>query len=130
MGKHLTFEQRCKLAALHDASMSQAAIAAQIGPSQLVVSRELRRNQGGQGGYGYRCQQAQATARRTAAGRTPRKMTPSVIATIEAKLCGEQWSPQQISVWLAQTQQTPVGRERIYQHIRGDKQAGGTPAPQ
>ena len=100
---------------------------------RLFDSRELRRNQGGQGGqggHGYRCQQAQATARRTAAGRTPRKMTSSVIATIEAKLCGEQWSPQQISVRLAQTQQTPVGRERIYQHIRGDKQAGGTPAPQ
>jgi IS30 family transposase len=125
MGKHLTFEQRCKLAALHDAGMSQIAIAAQIGTSQSVVSRELRRNQGG---HGYRCQQAQETAagRRAAASSTPRKMTPSVIAAIEAKLRCEQWSPQQISVWLAQSQQTPVGRERIYQHIRADKQAGGT----
>jgi IS30 family transposase len=56
----------------------------------------------------------------------PHKMTAAVIATIEAKLRGEEWSPQQISFWLAQTQQMRVSHERIYQPIWADKHAGGS----
>ena len=125
MGKHLTFEQRCKLAVLHKAGLAQAAIAAEIGSSQSAVSRELQRNGGRDG---YRCKPAHeaATVRRSAASSTPRKMTPPVAALIEAKLRREEWSPQQISFWLALTQQIRVSHERIYQHVWADKHAGGT----
>jgi len=125
MGRHLSFEQRCKLAALHAAGTTQAAIAAQIGCSQSAVSRELQRNRG-PGGYG--CEPAHETAamRRSAASRRPRKLTPQLVALIETKLRRQQWSPQQISAWLALTQQPHVSHERIYQHIWADKRAGGT----
>jgi transposase, IS30 family len=125
LGKHLTFEQRCQLAALHALGMTQAAIAAQIGTSQSAVSRELQRNSGGRG---YRCQQAQekAAIRRSAASSATIKMTAHVVTLIEAKLCSDEWSPQQISAWLAKTQQIRVSHERIYQHIWADKRAGGT----
>jgi IS30 family transposase len=124
MGRHLTFEQRCKVAALHDAWLTQAAIAAQIGSSQSAVSRELRRN----GGGAYLCGPAQEAAekRRSVASSRPRKMTPELVALIETKLRGEEWSPQQISAWLALTRQIAVSHERIYQHIWADKHAGGT----
>ena len=125
MGKHLTFEQRCRLAALHEVGLTQAAIAAQIGSSQSAVSRELHRNGAG---YDYRGQRAheKAAARRLAAKAAVGKMTADVTALIEAKLCGEEWSPQQISSWLAQTHQVRVSHERIYQYIWADKRAGGT----
>jgi len=95
-----------------------------IGASQSAISRELARNRGQRG---YRCKQAQekAQARRSAASAVPRKMSEAVIAAIEAKLCTEQLSPQQISGWLAATQSVSVSHERIYLHIWADKRAGG-----
>ncbi len=102
MGSHLTFEQRCKLAALHQAGLTQAEIAAHIGSNQSAISRELRRN-GGSGGYACRSAHEAATTRRSIANSIPHKMTPRIVALIEAKLRREKWSPQQISCWLAQT---------------------------
>jgi len=125
MGRHLTFEQRCKLAALREAGATQAAIAAQIGSSQSAVSRELRRN-ASPGGYGGGAAHEAAAMRRSAASRRPRKMTPQLVALIETKLRRQEWSPQQISSWLELTQQPHVSHERIYQHIWADKAAGGT----
>jgi len=125
MGQHLTFEQRAKLAVLHANGLTQAAIAALIGSNQSVVSRELRRNGNS---LGYRCEQAQekAVVRRRAASLMPRKLDDGLIAIIEDRLLGEEWSPQQISCWLAKTQQSSVSHERIYQLIWADKHAGGT----
>jgi IS30 family transposase len=124
MGKHLTFEQRCRIEVLHGAGFTQAEIAASVGTSQSAVSRELARNRGQRG---YRCKQAQqkAEARRSAASAVPRKMSEAMIAAIEGKLCSEQLSPQQISGWLATTQSVSVSHERIYLHIWADKRAGG-----
>jgi IS30 family transposase len=125
MGKHLTFEQRCQLQVLHREGMTQMAIAAAIGSTQPVISRELRRNAGQRG---YRCQQAEAKsqARRSAASGVARKMTPELISIIEGKLLTEELSPEQISGWLATTQDVSVSHERIYRHIWADKHAGGT----
>ena len=53
-------------------------------------------------------------------------MTPAVVRLIEAKLKRQEWSPQQISSWLAQTQQTCISHACIYQHIWADRRAGGT----
>jgi IS30 family transposase len=124
MGKHLTFEQRCQIQALRGARMTQAAMAEAIGASQSAVSRELQRNQGQRG---YRCQQAQekAQTRRSVASSVARKMTDEVIAIIEAKLCTEQLSPEQISGWMTATQPVSVSHECIYLHIWANKRAGG-----
>jgi IS30 family transposase len=124
MGKHLTFEQRCQIEVLQGAGYTQAEIAACVSTSQSAVSRELARNHGQRG---YRCKQAQekAEARRSAASAVPRKMSQAVIAAIEAKLCTEQLSPQQISGWLATTRSISVSHECIYLHIWADKRAGG-----
>jgi IS30 family transposase len=124
MGRHLTFEQRCKLAALHRAGLTQAAIAEQIGSSQSAISRELQRN-GGSGGYSCNAAHDAAARRRSVANSSPHKMTRQTVALIEAKLQRDEWSPQQISCWLAQTYQIRISHERIYQHIWADKHAGG-----
>lgn len=125
MGKHLTAEQRCELAALHEVGLTQAAIALRIGVSQSAVCRELQRN-GGAGSYHSALAQGAATQRRSAASSFARKMTPAVVKLIEAKLRRQEWSPQQISAWLAQSEQISISHECIYQHIWADKRAGGT----
>ena len=121
MGKHLTAEQRCELAALYEVGLTQTVIAVRIGVSQSAVCRELQRNGAAKSYYPGLAQDA-ATLRRSAASSGARKMTPGVIKLIEAKLRRQEWSPQQISSWLAQTQQTCISHERIYQHIWADKQ--------
>ena len=75
MGKHLTFEERCQLAALHEARHTQLAIAAHIGASQAAVCRELQRNTarlrvraGARSGDGLQVDRQQQPAQVDAAG--------------------------------------------------------------
>jgi IS30 family transposase len=125
MGKHLSEEQRCQIYALQGRGLTQAAIAAEVGSNQSVISRELKRNRGRRG---YRHKQAQALAsnRRSTAYAVPHVMTSGVIAVIEDKLRNEQLSPEQISGWMRETKEITISHERIYQHIYADKCRGGT----
>lgn len=111
--------------ALSRQGLTQKAIAKRIGSHQSVVSRELKRNQGLRG-YRFKQAQTKSDERRKAASAPARKMTPDVIAIIEAKLCEEQWSPEQISGWMKATQKRSVSHECIYRHIYADKHNGGT----
>jgi len=45
-------------------------------------------------------------------------------AQVEEKLRLE-WSPEQIAGWLSRTRGISLSHERIYQHVRTDRQAGG-----
>jgi transposase, IS30 family len=118
----LTYEQRCQIEALNKIGLSQKAIATQVGVNQSTISRELNRNRGKRG---YRCQQAQRMAedRRKAAVK-PTKMTPELIALVEAKL-RIKWSPEQISGWLLVTKNICLSHESIYLHVWADKQRHG-----
>lgn len=125
MGKHLRYEQRCQLHALHQQGLRQEDIADKIGSNQSVVSRELKRNRGRRG-YRFKQAQAKADARRRIANASPSKMTSGLIAVIEARLRGDQWSPEQISGWVETARKISISHERIYQHIYADQRAGGT----
>ena len=52
-------------------------------------------------------------------------MTPEVVERIEADL-RQEWSPEQIAGRLAAQGGLQLSPERIYQHIRADRQVGGT----
>ena len=121
---HLTQYQRSQIQVLKSTGSKQSEIAAAIGVNASTISRELRRNTGGNG---YRHQHAQrlATARRFEASSTPTKMTEGMISYIEEKITKEQWSPEQISGVLA-ANDTPVSHTRIYQHIWQDRLSGGS----
>jgi IS30 family transposase len=125
MGKHLRYEQRCQLHTLYQQGLTQEAIAQEIGSTQSVVSRELKRNRGRRG-YRYKQAQTKSDERRHLANATPSKMRPDVITVIETMLRDEQLSPEQISGWMWETEDTCVSHECIYQHIYADKRRGGT----
>jgi len=125
MGQYtqLTQEQRYHIYAFMKAGFFQTAIATEIGVHKSTVSREMRRNQGKKG---YRPKQAHAMAieRRTEANKFV-KLTPQVIALINA--CIQQdFSPEQVSGFLARTHHLRISHETIYQHILKDKAKGGT----
>ena len=118
----LTEYQRYQIYALKKAGHDQQSIAATVSVSPSTICRELRRNRGQRG---YRPGQAhrKALARRRHKAQAT-KMTAAVIERIEADLC-QQWSPEQIAGRLAATDGLRLSTERIYQHIRADRQAGG-----
>ena len=117
----LTREQRYQIYALMKAGHKQIHIARLIGVHKSTISRELRRNRGGRG---YRPKQAHwlAVNRRDKA---KRRITPMQWQQVE-QLIRQDWSPEQISGWLARRGALRISHEWIYQYILADKQRGGT----
>lgn len=120
--KQLTYEQRCQIEALKKSGMSQQSIAELVGTTQSTISRELRRNRG-QRGYRHKQAHRLAIERRVGAAKSV-KMTPEMVRRVEQKL-RENWSPEQISGWLATERGESLSHERIYLHVWSDKNAGG-----
>lgn len=120
--KQLTYEQRCQIYALKKRGDSQRDIANIVGVHQSTISRELSNNSG-QRGYRHKQAQEKAEQRRRDAV-SPNKMTADLISLIESKL-REDWSPEQVSGWLLEAQETLISHETIYRHIWADKRAGG-----
>jgi len=118
----LTHEQRYQIYALMKAGLNQTEIAAILGVHKSTISRELRRNCGLKG---YRPKQAHQFCLQRRSQKAIPRIEPSVWAIIE-RLLHEDWSPQQISVWLQTELQLMVSTEWIYQYILSDKQYGGT----
>jgi IS30 family transposase len=118
----LTEGQRYQISALLKAVTSQKGIALILEVSPSTISRELERNTGKRG---YRPKQAhiKAERRRQEASKTI-KMTFDIVNLIETKIQLD-WSPEQVSGWLAKQEGICISLERIYQHIWTDKRQGG-----
>ena len=119
---HLATEERCQIYALKSTGKTQKEIAEHLGVSAPTISRELKRNSG-ERGYRYRQADEKAINRRCHASRRPKKMTPPIIALVEAKLL-EKWSPEQIAGVLRNSG-IFISYESIYRHIWANKKAGG-----
>ncbi|MBU6302186.1 MAG: IS30 family transposase [Verrucomicrobia bacterium] len=119
----LTEGERNQIYVLRKHGYTLKSIARAIGRSAGTVSRELRRNEGERG---YRPAQAQRMARerRRRACSHP-KMTPEVVSYVEERL-RQEWSPEQISGRMKMETGARVSHERIYQHVRADRKAGGS----
>lgn len=118
----LTYEQRCQIYTLKKRGDSQRTIAKELGVNQSTISRELSRNSGNRG-YRYKQAHSKASRRREEAV-VPSKMTVEMVEQIESKI-RQEWSPEQISGWLLETEEELISHETIYRHIWSDKQAGG-----
>src|SRR5262245_66496888 len=97
MGKkyeHLSLEERCQIARLHEDGQSVRQIAAALDRPPSTISRELKRNGGVQVGYKPSYAQLQAKARRWKGSRLERDESLRA-AVIERLASG--WSPEQIA---------------------------------
>lgn len=118
----LTREQRYTLEAMKRNGASQKEIASAIGKHPSTVSREFRRAGMTSGTYCFVVAQEHAQSREWKG----RRVDPEIWSLVELKIREEQWSPEQISDWLAKHSLGQVSHESIYQHIYRDKKAGGT----
>ena len=116
----LTQCQRYQIQALLKSDHNQTEITEIIGVHKSTISRELKRNRGQRG---YRPKQAHRKAinRRK---RDRRSIQPQTWAWIEEKI-RQDWSPEQISLWMRKHKSVSVSHEWIYQYIYADKRAGG-----
>ena len=118
--KQLTLAKRYQIAILRKAGHNQTRIAKHLSVHKSTISRELSRNLGRRG---YRPKQAQrlADARRCC---SQNRISQQTWIRVE-RLLREDWSPQQISRWLAQNEGLGVSHESIYKHVKDDKMSGG-----
>jgi IS30 family transposase len=118
----LTREQRYQIYILSKAGHLQNFIAKELGVHPATISRELKR---GRGQRGYRPKQAEELACVRKQKRYRARINTAIWAVIES-LLRQDWSPEQVSGWLAKEKQQSVSHERIYQYIYADKARGGT----
>ena len=105
-GRYLSLEERLQIADLYLGGAGVRAIAVGVGRSPATVSRELRRNGSAAtprrlGKYAPYAAQKQAELR----GRRPKASKfdhLELAAVVQSKLCVK-WSPEQISLYLAET---------------------------
>jgi len=117
----LTQEERYQIHALMKAGHSQTEIAELIGRHKSTISRELRRNKGLRG---YRPVQAQRLALSRREAKAARRISPKAWSWVK-RLLHEDWSPEQISLWLASEMHISISHEWIYQFVLQDKRQGG-----
>lgn len=118
----LTQVQRYQIYALMKAGFNQTQIANIVGVHKSTISRELRRNRGQRG---YRPRQAHKFSIQRRLYKAQLRITQTIWHFIEQQL-HEQWSPEQISLWLRQQANISVSHEWIYQYVLTDKKNGGS----
>lgn len=118
----LTEHQRYQIYALRKAGHNQSETAAIVGVHKATISRELRRNRGGRG---YRPRQAQRMACRRRQASHRARIPATLWQEVQAWLL-EEWSPEQISLFLRRRRGVRLSHEWIYRHVLRDKAAGGT----
>jgi len=94
--RFLSQDERIEIADLHHAALSIRQIAALLGRAPSTISRELRRNAAGSGGYRPFDAHRRATARRARDHRR-RVETNGELRQLICELLAQRWSPQQIS---------------------------------
>jgi IS30 family transposase len=117
--KHLSEEERDRLAILKGQDLPMRAIAAQLGRSPSTISRELRRNasSGRSSGYLPHKAQTEADLRWRQSHRRPRLKAPFLRSYVRIGL-KRGWSPEQIAGRLRyEGHSLTVSHEAIYQWI-------------
>ena len=119
MYKHLISEQRYVIYLEKQKKTPNKEIARLIGVSESTVSRELRRNCTASGKYVWTKAQQMADSR---IHRNPgnRAISQELRWRVKQLIIDEQWSPKQISGWLAKDG-TRISHETIYKMIRCDE---------
>lgn len=118
----LTQEERYQISALLKAELNQTEIAMILERHKSTISREISRNTGLRG---YRPKQAQCLTEERRHSKVHSRISHSDWNNVR-RLLREDWSPEQISLWLESEKNISISHEGIYQYIIQDKKYGGT----
>lgn len=124
MSSHLSQEERCQIWLLHCNGCSQTEISDEIGRSQSVVSREIRRNSVDSLYEGMQAQK-NAELRRAVASSRPKEGMPEAVKRALEMLQTMDASPEQISGRL-KLEDVHISHETIYRVIWADQVRGGS----
>lgn len=124
MYKQLISEQRYTIYILLHNGIKKKDIAAAINVSPATISREIKRNSGRNGHYNWKTA-LQNVEYRKRSKPSNHRIDYDVKNEAIRLLVEEQWSPVQISGYLAK-QEKYISYETIYRIIRSDKHEGGT----
>ncbi len=122
--RHLQYDERCQIQALHQQGFSVTAIAAPLQRPKSTVCRELQRN-AGPSGYHHEQAQQLARERRQRAVTGPRKLQPPIWNLISDGLQRD-WSPEQVADSLKRVGAVSVNFSWLDQRIRQDRAQGGS----
>lgn len=117
----LTQEERYQIYALMKAEHDQTEIAMILGRHKSTISREINRNKGLRG---YRPQQAQRLSDERRQAKAQPRISNTTWSDVE-KLLRQDWSPEQVSLWLKSECGVSISHEWIYQYVLQDKAYGG-----
>lgn len=119
MYKQLTREQRYAIYLGLQRGAALQAIAREINVNVSTVSREVKRNATARGRYVWDKADAKACSRK---GRSPgnRAKSDTIRWIVKQLILEKQWSPRQISGWLARNKDIHISHEAIYAMIRSD----------
>ena len=120
--KQLTQEERYQIQAYLKAGFNQTEIAMELKRHKSTISREIIRNTGLRG---YRPKQAQRLAEERRQAKALPRIGHATWSDIR-KLLKQEWSPEQISLWLKSESDIAISHEWIYQYILQDKKYGGS----
>lgn len=93
--RHLSAEERDRIAEMHARHEGVSAIAAAIGRNKSTASREIARN-GRNGRYGAIAAQSRSDARRKVCGPRKRLSDPALAAEVRRRIVDDRRSPEQI----------------------------------
>ena len=114
---HLSLEERAVISSGLVRGETQKAIANSLGRSPSTVSREIARNRELGHGYFFPCANQKAIRRRRQRNVTPKIQQGDLFEKVAEKLVLN-WSPQQISGWLAeQDDKLRVSHQTIYDYL-------------
>ena len=119
---HLALHQRYQIVALLKLKATQTRMAEILGVHKSTISREIRRNRGR---FRYAAAQAHRLALHQRLDKGLRRIEDCTWALVEDRMRSEQWSPEQISGYLAREHGICVSHESIYRRVRTDRVAGG-----
>lgn len=123
--RHLNDDERELIAHMKMNGMSKRAMARKLGRSPSTISRELARNRYPNDGS-YKVVHAGSMARgRRRRARQGSRFERDQWQEVEALLRLD-YSPEQISGWLARHGPFNISHETIYRYVWADKSAGGT----
>lgn len=123
MYKQLTDEERYTIAALLSLKMPQSYIARYLGRHRSTISREIERNKSNDGKYSAEKACSRTKTRRRESRRKWYFKDDQLQLIIS--LIRLDWSPEQISIWLAFYKVLFVAPSTIYRYVWYDRICGG-----
>lgn len=119
--QQLTLLERYQIQALNESGINQKSIAHKLGRDPSTISRELKRNLNKSC---YCSVWAHTQTQHRKQNKSPLLISDDQWDFVES-LIKSDWSPEQISLWLAENKSYTVSHEWIYQYIYQEQRDGG-----